>query len=335
MPYSSRRSTPLILVVDDDEMQRFLCREALETSGFEIVEASDGAAALAAFGEVEPDLVLLDVVMPEIDGFATCRAIRALPNGSTTPILMATGLDDIQSIELSYEAGATDFISKPINWALLPHRVRNALRADDLLNNFILSEKMLAEAQRIAAVGNFRWSPTNRTIRWSVEAARIFGDENCSRPQSMRSIFRRIPVAERARVKRAFRQARHGKVIEFDLPIVLPSDETRYVSLRAELACAKNGESFVHGPLQDITDRKRIELALEVARDEAQAADTAKTAFLAAMSHEFRTPLNAIIGFAELIANQAFGQIANERYLAFSQNIITRVSVCWTQLRMC
>jgi signal transduction histidine kinase len=187
---------PVVLVIDDDEMQRFLYREALEPAGFEIVEADGGTTAIAIFGEVGPDVVLLDVLMPGMNGFDTCRAVRAMPLGTTTPILMATGLDDIESIELSYQAGATDFISKPINWALLPHRVRYALRADEMLTS------------------------------------------------------------------------------------------------------------------------------LETARDKAQAADRAKTAFLAAMSHEFRTPLNAIIGFAEIISKQVFGQIANERYLEASRNIL-------------
>src|SRR5579864_6658791 len=92
------REIPLILVVDDDVMQRFLIREALEPAGFELLEASDGNSAIAIFSELSPDLVLLDVMMPEIDGFATCRAIRELPGALDTPILMTTGLDDVDSI---------------------------------------------------------------------------------------------------------------------------------------------------------------------------------------------------------------------------------------------
>src|ERR1700704_1246373 len=136
MPYRRRRSTPIVLVVDDDDVERFLCRGALELAGFTIVEASDGAAAITTFAEVEPDLVLLDVLMPGMNGFETCQAIRSTPAGATTPILMATGLDIFQSIELSYQAGATDFISKPLNWALLPYRVRYLLRADEILGKF-------------------------------------------------------------------------------------------------------------------------------------------------------------------------------------------------------
>src|SRR5580704_3952274 len=184
MPSRYNREKPLLLIVDDDVMQRFLYREALEPHGFDVVEAADGATAIATFAETAPDLVLLDVMMPDIDGYLTCRAIRGLPNGLNTPILMATGLDDITSIDASYDAGATDFISKPINWALLPHRLRYLLRSDEVLQRFIASERSLAEAQRIAKVGSFRWSPGSSAVYASPEAARIFGFADGAEPIS-------------------------------------------------------------------------------------------------------------------------------------------------------
>jgi CheY-like chemotaxis protein len=94
-----QRCDPVVLLIDDDEMERFLYRQALEQEGFEIVEAEDGAAALEAFALAAPDIIMLDVIMPKIDGFAACQAIRALPAGRNIPILMATGLDDVESID--------------------------------------------------------------------------------------------------------------------------------------------------------------------------------------------------------------------------------------------
>ncbi len=123
------RNQPLILVVDDDDGQRLLAGAALRQGGFAVVEASDGARALVAFQREQPDVVLLDVVMPELDGFAVCEALRQLPGGQYCPIVLVTGLDDIESIERAYEVGATDFITKPIQWLVLHHRVRYILRA--------------------------------------------------------------------------------------------------------------------------------------------------------------------------------------------------------------
>jgi diguanylate cyclase (GGDEF)-like protein/PAS domain S-box-containing protein len=123
------RDQPLILVVDDDDGQRLLAGAALRQGGFAVVEAGDGEQALVAFQREQPDIVLLDVMMPEMDGFAVCEALRQLPGGQYCPIVLVTGLDDVESIERAYEVGATDFITKPIQWLVLHHRVRYILRA--------------------------------------------------------------------------------------------------------------------------------------------------------------------------------------------------------------
>jgi diguanylate cyclase (GGDEF)-like protein len=119
----------LVLVADDDESMRLLMRESLERAGFEVQEAEGGMEALAAFDGSLPDIVLLDVMMPDMDGFATCSRLRNRPNGEHVPVLMVTALDDADSINRAYDAGATDFISKPIKWATLGYHVRYMLRA--------------------------------------------------------------------------------------------------------------------------------------------------------------------------------------------------------------
>ena len=108
-----------ILIVDDDEGQRLLAGASLQQGGFAILQAGSGEQALEVFQQHQPDLVLLDVVMPGMDGFATCAALRSLAGGRTLPIVMVTGLDDVESIEQAYQAGATDFLTKPIDEELL------------------------------------------------------------------------------------------------------------------------------------------------------------------------------------------------------------------------
>jgi diguanylate cyclase len=117
-----------ILVVDDDRTLREIAEAMLENCGFAVETAPSGAAAVAACVRRMPDLVLLDVEMPEGNGYQACRGIRSLPNGSEVPIVMVTGFDDAASINLAYDAGATDFVVKPINWPLLAHRIRYVLR---------------------------------------------------------------------------------------------------------------------------------------------------------------------------------------------------------------
>ncbi len=119
----------VVLVADDDPMMRLLAVKALQKAGFEVREAENGQEALSLFDRLLPDIVMLDVMMPVMDGFSACTEIRRHPYGKLTPVLMVTGLDDIESIHRAYEAGATDFVTKPINWLILGHRVRYMLRA--------------------------------------------------------------------------------------------------------------------------------------------------------------------------------------------------------------
>jgi CheY-like chemotaxis protein len=120
---------PLILVADDDMMIRLLMRESLEQSGFEVMEAEDGAKAIQRFTETLPEIVLMDVEMPKMDGFSACAALRGLPHGQDTPVILVTGHDDPETVNRAFDVGATDFLSKPINWANLGRRVHYILRA--------------------------------------------------------------------------------------------------------------------------------------------------------------------------------------------------------------
>ena len=136
----SQNKSPVALVVDDDRGARLLAGALLEESGFMVEQASDGIEALEAFERCKPSIVLLDVVMPGMDGFTACREIRNRPDGRHIPVLMMTGLDDIESINRAYDAGATDFISKPINWAILHHRLRYMWRSSLMSENLRKSE---------------------------------------------------------------------------------------------------------------------------------------------------------------------------------------------------
>jgi diguanylate cyclase (GGDEF)-like protein len=117
---------PIVVLADDDPSIRLMVRHVLESEDFDIVEASDGLEALKAVEKHHPALILLDAVMPGIDGFTTCQQIK--DKGYTDiPVMMITGLDDDASVERAYEVGAIDFITKPIKWAVLKHRVKSVV----------------------------------------------------------------------------------------------------------------------------------------------------------------------------------------------------------------
>ena len=132
-----------ILVSDDDQNVRFLTRQCLEAEGMTVVEAANGHDALAAFVRERPDLVFLDVEMPGMSGLEVCRRIRTMPQGETIPIMIVTGSDDRLSIDQGFEAGATQYKTKPVNWSLLGRDVQYMLRASNAFNSLKRQEDRL------------------------------------------------------------------------------------------------------------------------------------------------------------------------------------------------
>jgi PAS domain S-box-containing protein len=122
------QAAPCVLIVDDTSSARKTLESLLKTEGYRMVFASSGAEALERAAEIRPDLILLDVMMPEMDGFEVCRRLRAAPVTFDVPIIMVTALDDRVSRLRGLEMGADDFLTKPIDWAELRARTRTILR---------------------------------------------------------------------------------------------------------------------------------------------------------------------------------------------------------------
>lgn len=122
--------SPLVLIVDDDRSMRMLLALAMEEEGYQTLEAKDGEQGLEEFQRGRPDMILLDAVMPGMDGIECCRQVRTMPGGDRVPILIVTVLDDRDSVDRAFEAGATDYITKPIYWPVLCQRVRRLLEAN-------------------------------------------------------------------------------------------------------------------------------------------------------------------------------------------------------------
>ena len=130
-----------VLVADDDALARSLVCAALADHGFATVEAEDGAQAVALFEAEGADIVLLDLQMPVLDGFAACAALRAMAGGREVPIVVITGASDTESIHRVYDTGATDYVTKPLNWALLGHRIEYILHSARTRAALIQSEE--------------------------------------------------------------------------------------------------------------------------------------------------------------------------------------------------
>lgn len=251
---------PLVLVADDEATTRLLLRSALEREGFAVVEAADGEEALSQFDAARPDLAVLDVVMPRMDGFEACAALRGRPDGELTPILMLTGLDDLESIRRAYGAGATDFATKPFNWVVLGHRVRYMLRAQSTLAELRRSQARLAAAQRIARLGHWEWDRRGDRVVWSREAGEIFGmAPGCE--VTLDAQLELVHAADREALQRCRTDAVRRQVpYGLDVRVVRPDGSLRFLHEQGEVFAGPDGEVLgLNGTVQDITERMETE----------------------------------------------------------------------------
>ncbi len=139
----------LILIIDDEAFNRKLLRLFLEPKGYQIVEAQSGAEALSIFEKQRPDIVILDIIMPDMDGFECYLQLQSLDCGKCTPVLMLAEIEDEQSVDRAFEMGVIDYLIKPIHLPILRQRIKR------IIEQYKLQEKLIAknlELQRLVII---------------------------------------------------------------------------------------------------------------------------------------------------------------------------------------
>jgi diguanylate cyclase (GGDEF)-like protein/PAS domain S-box-containing protein len=256
-----KRQIPLALVVDDDDTMRTMIREVLEQIGLVVEEAEDGATGLDRFHALRPNIVLLDVKMPFVDGFSFCRQVRSEPDGKHVPILMMTATEDTASIERAYDVGATDFIRKPIHWSILGHRVKYVLRTANALNSLARSEAQLANAQRLARMGSWDWYAGQNELFLTAAACRILPHSPGAVTSGRDGLIQLFHADDHQIIEQAIQETlQTGKPTDIECRVPLPNGEERIVQQRVEVLDGEGGDApHLHGVLQDITERRRAE----------------------------------------------------------------------------
>jgi len=248
---------PLVLLVDDDVASLMLAEGPLVDAGFQVVQAKDGIEAIAQFEEHKPDIIVMDAVMPKMDGFDAIAKIRNTKLGTHVPILMTTGLDDLDSITRAYDEGATDFLTKPINFFILPYRVQYMLRSKETADELRSSQSRLDNAQRIARLGHWEWDVKSDTANWSVEVARMFGFDKRLLYGSMESLFSKVNPCSQKEVRLHTELAvESAKSISLEFDISgLRENDIRSVRLEAEPKIDDDGNcTHMLGTVQDVTE---------------------------------------------------------------------------------
>ena len=263
-----------VMVVDDTPANLFMLEEILRGAGYRVVTAPGGREAIEQLPRLAPDLILLDLVMPGMDGIELCRTLKADRELHVVPVMFISALDDVVSKVRALEEGAVDYVSRPFAAAELLARVRTqlALRAarralerqqQDLEAAVGQRTEQLLHAQRIARIGAWAIDIEQDRIEWIGETHRMFGLPDRS-PVSFADSIRRVHPEDRPRVEQAWRDVLEGRQPDYRVTYrVVMDDKVSWIDERAELQRDAGGRPVrALGMVQDVSERKAYEFVL-------------------------------------------------------------------------
>jgi PAS domain S-box-containing protein len=261
----------LILIVDDNDLTRMQLRELMQQAGYQVIEANNGSEGIAANNSHKPDIILLDALMPVMDGFTCCQELQQLP-GFKTPVLMITALYDQESVDKAFACGATDYITKPIQWSVLCQRVNRLLQASRNLEELRqqteqaqLQEAQLRIALEAARMGIWDWDILTDKVTWSENKEALFGLEKGSFDGTYEAFIRCVYPEDRDFVSHAIRQtAETGSEYDLEFRALLPDGSIRWMASKGVVFRDASGIIFrMAGVDIDITKSKQAEAALK------------------------------------------------------------------------
>ena len=326
-----QQHSALILIADDDRFTRMLLRQIMEEEGYQVQEVGDGEQCLSAYNRLQPDMVLLDAMMPVMDGFTCCNRLQTQAGSDRIPVLMITGLNDQASVDWAFEAGATDFVTKPIHPPVLRRRVRRLLEASWAEKALLESEKkyrsVVENVREVIFQTNASGDWTFLNPAWTTFTG--FTVEETLGTNFLNYVHPNDQLMSRelwqSLIKGRQESCRH------EMRFLTKAGQIFWAEIHAHSTLITDGAvTGLSGILQDITKRRQAEALeqetlrlegeiLEQRRAEEMIRRTLekekelgelKSRVITTISHEFRTPLTTIMGSTELLKH--YGQAWSE-----------------------
>jgi PAS domain S-box-containing protein len=301
---------PLVLVVDDTDASRYLAARVLRGARMDVIEAGTGEGALQLVAERKPDLVLLDIKLPDLSGLEVCRRIRASPSHQRLAVLHVSSTYVTPEIEFaSQESGADIYLAQPVEPRELVSVVRALLRMRELERELMQSEQRLRLATETAEIGTWDINPDSGEAVFDHQMQKLLGYAPRAKAGDWLAWRVRIHRDDAPAVLAALEAAKEGaSPFRREHRIVLPNGEQKWVAPYGRLHVEEGQPARMVGVLVDITDRKRVEEEREgvlrlgrAALDDAQQVARIKDEFLATLSHELRTPISVIANWLSVM----------------------------------
>ncbi|MFC1603030.1 response regulator [Pseudomonadota bacterium] len=303
-----------ILVVDDTPENLRLLKDLLTSQGYKVRPASNGEDALEAINQCKPDLILLDIKMPGMDGYEVCQQLKAAPETCDIPIIFITASLDPEGVEKGLKLGAVDYINKPVRegevlarvgahldlYKMKRHLEQMVMSRTEALRESEAKFRRLVEGLKeeyffyaYGADGIFTYlSPSiKQVLGYGSEEFLIHYSEYLTDDSINKQAIEHTEGSIRGEHQPAY-----------ELEIYHKDGKKCWLEVQETPVIDDTGNmTAVEGIAHDITARKLAEQQLIAAKNEAEHANSAKSEFLSRMSHELRTPLNAILGFSQLL----------------------------------
>ena len=318
-------SMQTILNVDDNPANLYLKSRALRQAGFQVIEASTGQDALRLAHDRRPDLVLLDIKLPDMSGLDVCRLLKEKARTESIPVvhISATFVDEATKSS-SANAGAEVYLAEPVG----PHELASTVRTVMRLRAAERTAAKERERMRLATerAGVATWdlaarssSSSHRPATWSPQFFQMLGYREGEVVPSIENWFARTRADDRAALSGALEAGLRGNgAVALEHWVVHPGGEERCIAVYGTMHHAESGEpDRLIGVAMDVTERRRVEVQREALLEQARAAQQqaeeaarTKDEFLAILSHELRTPMSAVLGWLHLARS---GQLSAEQ----------------------